>query len=204
MPYYQDLITKKSFKILQDLKRKYNFILIGGWAVFLYTQAMKSKDIDIVIDYEDLEKLRKEFTLVKNDRLKKYEIVIEEIDIDIYLPFYSDLGISIKEIQKHAQNIEGFIVPNPEILLILKQKAYRDRVGNSKGEKDKLDIFSLIKSVEIDFYFYKKVINDCDLKDYSEKLENLLRTTIEAPEIGLNQFQFSKLKKQVLAQLSKK
>jgi len=34
MQYYQDLITSKSFKILQDLKRNYKFILIGGWSVF--------------------------------------------------------------------------------------------------------------------------------------------------------------------------
>ncbi len=59
MPYYQDIITSKSFKILQDLKRSYNFILIGGWAVFLHTQSLKSKDIDIVIDYAQLEKIRK-------------------------------------------------------------------------------------------------------------------------------------------------
>jgi len=34
MQYYQDLITSKSFKILQDLKRNNKFILIGGWSVF--------------------------------------------------------------------------------------------------------------------------------------------------------------------------
>lgn len=202
MPYYQDLITEKSFKILQNLKRKYNFILIGGWAVFLYTHSLKSKDIDIVVDYEDLEKLRKEFMLVKNDRLKKYEIVIEEIDIDIYLPFYSDLGIAVEGISGHVKNVEGFSVPRPEILLILKQKAYRDRAGSPKGEKDKIDIFSLLKSAQIDFAFYKKMITKGNLKGYLEELENLLRMTIEASELGLNQFSFSKLKKRVLKGLS--
>ena len=44
--FYQDLITQKSFEALQNLKREFDFILIGGWAVFLYTKDLKSKDID--------------------------------------------------------------------------------------------------------------------------------------------------------------
>ena len=49
--FYHELITEKSFKILQDLRKKIKFILIGGWAVFLYARTLKSKDIDIIIDY---------------------------------------------------------------------------------------------------------------------------------------------------------
>jgi len=33
---YHDLITKKSFEILKEFKKKFNFILIGGWAVYFY------------------------------------------------------------------------------------------------------------------------------------------------------------------------
>ena len=54
MEYYQNIITAKSFQILQALKRQYDFILIGGWAVFLYTRTLKSKDIDIIVDYPAL------------------------------------------------------------------------------------------------------------------------------------------------------
>jgi hypothetical protein len=35
--FYHDLITEKSLKVLQDLKKKFDFILIGGWAIYLYT-----------------------------------------------------------------------------------------------------------------------------------------------------------------------
>ena len=48
--YYQDLITEKSWQILIRLKSKIDFVLIGGWAVYLYTKGLKSKDIDIVIE----------------------------------------------------------------------------------------------------------------------------------------------------------
>jgi len=60
--FYQDLIIEKSYKLLQDLKREFDFILIGGWAVFLYTKALKSKDIDLVVQYEALEQLRKKYS----------------------------------------------------------------------------------------------------------------------------------------------
>lgn len=71
MNFYHDLITEKSWQTVQDLRKEYNFILIGGWAVFLYTQALKSKDIDVVMEYRELEKLRLNFAVSKNDRLKK-------------------------------------------------------------------------------------------------------------------------------------
>ena len=50
MQYYHDIITEKSFEFLQELKKKFNFVLIGGWAVFLYARTLKSKDIDIIVD----------------------------------------------------------------------------------------------------------------------------------------------------------
>ena len=61
MNFYHNLITQKSWQLLQDLRRRYQFILIGGWAVFLYTKALKSKDIDLVMGYEELKKLKEEF-----------------------------------------------------------------------------------------------------------------------------------------------
>src|SRR3990167_2286680 len=64
MAYYHDLITQKSFEVLTALRRKYDFILIGGWAVFLYTHNLKSKDVDLVVEYKDLEKLKHDFEVV--------------------------------------------------------------------------------------------------------------------------------------------
>ena len=109
MPYYHDLITEKSWRILQNLRRAYDFILIGGWAVYLYTHGLKSRDIDFICDYKTLEKLRNDYDLVKNDRLRKYEIHIGEFDIDIYVPFFSDLGIPVEDLQNIASGISGII-----------------------------------------------------------------------------------------------
>lgn len=43
----------------------------------------------MVVDFSELGRLKQDFILEKNERLKKYQIKIESVDIDIYLPHYS-------------------------------------------------------------------------------------------------------------------
>ena len=199
--FYHDLITKKSFKTLQDLKRRFRFVLIGGWAIFLYTKALKSKDIDIIVDYGELEKFKKEFDIVKNERLKKYEAKAEEIDIDIYLPYYSNIGLPLEEVKKYTQSIEGFEVPVPEILLILKTYTFSQRKGTTKGRKDLIDIFSLLLKDIIDWQKYKEVIEKYNLKEINEKLKELVLSVKSIPELNLLNHQISKLKRKILKRL---
>lgn len=201
MEYYSALITQKSFKILQDLRRQYKFMLIGGWAVFLYTRALKSKDIDMIVYYDELEKLRRELPLVKNDRLKKYEIKQEEIDIDIYLPHYSRIGLPVEAIGEYAVNREGFLVPKIEILLILKQFVFGQRQGTAKGEKDRLDILSLLKTEETDWRFYWEALKKFGLESFKENLTDLLKETRQAPELDLNEYQMAKLRNKIFKEL---
>jgi len=52
--FWHNLITEKSFHLLQEFKKDFDFVLIGGWAVYLYTDSLKSKDIDIIVDLETL------------------------------------------------------------------------------------------------------------------------------------------------------
>lgn len=200
--YYHHLVTDKSFIILQDLRRRYDFVLIGGWAVFFFTKNLKSKDIDCIVDHAVLQKLRTEHALVKNERLRKYEIHVEEIDVDIYVHHYSDLGISIDVIEKNTVRREGFVLPRPEILLLLKQRAYADRQGTPKGEKDRIDIVSLLARVEnFDWHFYKKIIAEQRCEIRNDELRTLLASITDVPELGLNQHVYNRLKKATLAQL---
>lgn len=196
--FYQNLITAKSFEILQNLKREFDFILIGGWAIFLYTKSLKSKDIDLIVEYSELEKLREKFSLNKNERLKKYEIKQEEIDVDIYLPHYSNLGLPVDEIKNHKVNREGFTVPKIEMLLILKQFVFSQREGSAKGEKDRLDILSLLKTKEINCVFYKKLLKKYNLENFKENLINLLKETRQVPELNLNEYSMANFKKEIL------
>lgn len=198
MEYYHNLITEKSFQILKDLRKKYQFVLIGGWAIFLYTKALKSKDIDLIVEFEELEKLKNDFSVFKNERLKKYETKIEEIDIDIYLPFYSRLGLPIEEIKKYVQSQEGFLVPLPEILLILKTFVFKQREVSPKGEKDLLDIFSLLKNDIIDWQKYQNFIKNYNLEKLNNDLNNLIKSAKPIAELNLNEQSIAKLKKKIL------
>lgn len=194
-------MTERSWNILQQIKRKFNFILIGGWAVYLWTQAMKSKDIDIIVDFQTLEKIKKEFDLRKNDHLKKYELKVEEIDIDIYVPYYSDLAIPIEKMQKTA--IEGFEVLCMEELLILKQKAELERAMSEKGEKDRIDIMGILLNCDVDFNRYRTLLAEHNLQNFLSRLISIVKNFKEYKYLNLNPREFKLRKKQVLDKLKR-
>lgn len=201
MQYWHNLITEKSFEVLKCFNKDFQFILIGGWAVFLYTRALKSKDIDIIIDYEELSKLKKKFEVFKNPRLKKYEVKKEGIDIDIYLPYFSNPGLPAEDIVQFTISKEGFKVPFPEILLILKQVVFQQRKNTPKGNKDKLDIFSLLILPEFNWVRYRKVLRKYRLTGLLNELKDLLSETYESKELNLSRHKIAKLKDEVFKKL---
>lgn len=201
MQYWHNLITEKSFQLLKNLNKDYQFILIGGWAVFLYTRALKSKDIDIIIDYQELSKLKKKFEVFKNPRLKKYEVKKEGIDIDIYLPYFSNPGLPAEDLIQFAVQKEGFKILLLEVLLILKQIVFEQRKNTPKGNKDKLDIFSLLMLPEFNWTRYKKILKKYHLNNLLNELKNLLSEIYELKEINLSRHKMAKLKNEVFKKL---
>lgn len=198
MDFYHNLITEKSWSVLLELRKEYSFILIGGWAVFLYTQTLKSKDIDLVIEYEELEKLRTNITVYKNDRLKKYEAKKEEVDIDIYAPFYSNPGLPAEELVNFRISVEGFDSVEKEILAILKQKALMERKDSVKGRKDLIDLVSLF---QLDRFDWRKYISTIKRYGLIESLESVRKTVIETTkidELDLNVHKFARFKRRIL------
>jgi|SRR3989344_7222217 len=201
MEYWHNLITEKSWNVLQKIKKEFDFILIGGWAVYFYTKALKSKDIDMIIDFETLNQLRKNHSVEKNDNLKKYQIIIDEIDIDIYVKNYSKLTLPIEEIEKHTSLIEGFKLVKLEVLLILKQTAEINRGNSEKGQKDKIDIINLLINSDIDFNFYKEILKKYNLQDYKTELINLIKNFNLLDKINLNVKQYKAIKLKLLKEL---
>ena len=201
MQFYNDIITQKSFVYLQSMKKKYDFILIGGWAVYLYSKSLKSKDIDIIIDYDILGKLKETNEVFKNDRLHKYEINTGNFDIDIYVPHYSEIGIDPAEIQKYTTNKEGFIVPDLEILLLMKLFAWHNRRGSSKGQKDELDIFSLAFLPEFDWQKYAEFVKKFDFLKHHQEFIQLLKNTHNIKELGTNEQKMAKFRKKILEEI---
>ncbi|PIY68896.1 hypothetical protein COY90_03540 [Candidatus Roizmanbacteria bacterium CG_4_10_14_0_8_um_filter_39_9] len=200
--FYQNIITQKSWELLLSIKKQFHFTLIGGWAVFLYTDNLKSKDIDIIIDFESLQKLKSNYEIHKNERLKKYEIKQEAIDIDIYLPYYSWLGLPVEKITPYTEVVETFTVVKKEILLFTKLQAYIERKASVKGQKDKIDILSLILLSDFDFGFFKDFLSTNNKIAHIKTLYNMIIETKEVDELSLNRHFFSQKKKEILNKLS--
>ncbi|MEK7188291.1 MAG: hypothetical protein AAB685_00375 [Patescibacteria group bacterium] len=201
MNYYHNLITDKSWRLLRDLVKKYDFILIGGWAVFLYTKALKSKDVDIVLEHNALMGFKEDFEVFKNDRLKKYEAKKEEIDIDIYIPFYSNPGIPAEELINYAVIVEGFKVVRKEILAVLKVKTLSQRGGSVKGRKDLVDLVSLFSLPDFDWNMFKNSISKNILAKELAQAEEIIKKTTSLEELNLNVHKMARFKKKLFTHL---
>ena len=197
MDYYHNIITQKSWEELTKLGKTCNFVLIGGWATYLYTKTLKSKDIDILTEYEELGKLRKNYNVTKNERLKKYEARREEIQIDIYLPHYSVIGIPVEDLIKQTTSFEGFTLLKKEWLLSLKIYVLNQRLRSTKGEKDFLDILSLFKT-DINAPQLLKIIKKYKLESAFKVFMEILNERNEALEINLNRHKYKKLKNNII------
>lgn len=189
--------NRKKLGFINKNKKKYDFILIGGWATYLWTKQLKSKDIDIVVDINELQKLKQE-QLIKNDRLKKYEIKFEEIDIDIYVPYFSKLTIPAEDIKNYSTGLEGFNVITPEALLVLKQGAEIERGNSVKGEKDIIDIVSVLFFSGINLKNYAGILKKYKLEAYLNNLIALLKNFKDYDSLNLNPREFKLKKEKIL------
>ncbi len=193
MIYYRDSVTEASWQLLTELKRQFNFCLIGGWAVWLYTRRLKSKDIDIVIRPEELSKIRGKYELFKNERLRKYEFRQGEAQVDVYPAYYSDLGIKAEKILEDCRIVDGFSLPQPEVLFSLKLSAWLGRRSSPKGRKDLIDMVSLLQLPRLDC----RKLKHKGMKILIQELGLLA----DLPEIKLNKHQLARAKKRWLVNL---
>jgi len=201
--FWNEEITNKSYQKLIEIQKEFEFVLIGGWAIYLYTKAYKSKDIDIIIDYSTLGDLKNKYTVNKNEFLHKYEIKQEFFDIDIYLPKYSKLSYPEEKILKEYNIVEGFRLPKPEVLILLKLQAYENRKGTIKGKKDGLDIALLMIHQEIDYPKLFEQSKEINKLDVIETLNKIIRdmSDKDIAYLKINRTDFLKTKKKILEKL---
>ncbi len=205
MEFWNSVLTEKSWDILLKLRKEpVNFILIGGWAVYLLTKLHKSKDVDIVLeDFKSLDYFKKKYNLKKNEHLKKYEIQFDEIDVDVYVPFYSRLAIPVEKIKRYATKVEGIKVAKPEALLILKQGAEMERKESVKGDKDKIDIIALLFYSGVELKRYKELLKEFKLEHFLPRLKQIVKTFGDIGYLNLSPRQFKIRKKRLIAELDK-
>jgi len=166
---WRDETTEKSWQVLNELKNLADFVLIGGWAVYLWTRKLKSRDIDLCINQENFytlqqELLQRNHALKRNIRLKKYEAIIDTVEVDIYTPFLSKLVVPCQDIldNKLYSSIENLKATQPEALLLLKAQAAQQRWHAEKGVKDRADIISLLKFADIKHDTLKQMLEKYD------------------------------------------
>ena len=202
--FWNSLLTEKSWNLLIELsKEKFKFIVIGGWGTYLWTKLHKSKDVDIaLIDIKDLNFLKKRYNLKKNDRLRKYEISFDEIDVDVYVPYFSKLSIPVEDLKEYTTKVEGLTVVKPEALLILKQGAEIERGKSVKGIKDQIDIITLVFFVDMNIKFYLRLLKKYKLEDYFSRLKRIVHNFKDYQYLNLNPREFKLKKKEIVKKLN--
>ncbi|MGA9387643.1 MAG: hypothetical protein WBV70_02315 [Candidatus Bathyarchaeia archaeon] len=166
---WRDEVLERSWRVLGELKGFADFVLIGGWGVYLWTRKLKSRDIDIYIDQKNFYMLQSELTqrgyaLKRDVRLMNFEALISDVEVDIYTPFVSKLVIPCLDVfdRKLYSMIEHFKVAIPEVLLLLKAQAAVDRWHAEKGLKDRVDIISLLKFADVKRDVLEQMLREYD------------------------------------------
>ncbi len=159
--FYRDAQVRGAEAVLARLQRVVpDAVILGGWAVYLYARGQRSTDVDIAVDFGGLGRLQQEFgpALTRNSNLRRYELIIERVEVDIFVEHLSNSGVAIEELIEPSRTMMGFRVINPEGLLILKLCAWIDRQGRTKGDKDEADVLSLLSATPIDWTRYRAII----------------------------------------------
>ena len=125
---------------------------IGGIAVYAHLSgnqttakfAAMSHDADFMIRLADMADLRDIEVLTPNRRLGKQQFVKNGFEFDVYVEGQHDLPVPADEVIAWSQVKSGLRVACLEQLLVLKLKAYEDRAGSAKGDKDEDDVMRIL------------------------------------------------------------
>lgn len=156
--FWNEEQTRRSRELLNNLSKEVDFVLIGGWAVFMYARQQMSLDVNIAIAYDSLEYFRRySIEDYKNARIK-YSI-IEGTYVDLFIEDFSDkdMPFPIKTVLDNHLNIEGIKVVDKELLLILKLWGYF-RADQQKIRKDILDVIALLLYGDINLERFRELV----------------------------------------------
>lgn len=128
-------------------------ILIGGWATFVRVGGEISLDIDLIISPESrhrLEQVTADLSSSNNHQGRKLRATIDDVHLDIYLPYESQLGEKLRlKVETLAEypdkaSFEKWTLLRLEAHVATKMAALLDRHASVKGEKDAREILSLL------------------------------------------------------------
>ena len=183
--FYRDAQVRGAQAVLARLQQVVpDAIVLGGWAVYLYARGQRSTDVDIFVDFGGLGRLQQEFgpALTKNNNFRKYELIIDRVEVDVFVEHLSNSGVAIEKLVEPARAMMGFRVINPEGLLVLKLCAWIDRQGRTKGDKDEADVLSLLAATPLDWARYREILPKAQGR-YLELLPGAIARLVSSAEV---------------------
>lgn len=127
-------------------------VYIGGVAVYAHTLESElhrnlfkfSHDADFMISVSDYTDLKDIEQVTPNKRLRKLQFYKGGFEFDVYVENQNGLVVPYDEAAACSVVKSGIRVACIEHLILLKLKAYEDRRGSAKGQKDEDDLFTLL------------------------------------------------------------
>ena len=152
-------------------------ILIGGWATFVRVGGEISLDIDLITSQESrhkLESLMTDLSPSNNHQGRKLRATIDDVHLDIYLPFESQLGSKLRlKVEVLAEypdelSFEKWTLLRLEAHIATKMAALLDRHFSDKGQKDAREILALLKLEGVDPALAAEVLDRASTVDIQE------------------------------------
>jgi hypothetical protein len=134
-------------------------ILIGGWATFVRIGGEISLDIDLITSQESrhkLEHLMSDLSPSNNHQGRKLRATINDVHLDIYLPYESQLGaklhLKVEVLAEYTDesSFEKWTLLRLEAHIATKMAALLDRHFSEKGQKDAREVLALLKLEGVD------------------------------------------------------
>lgn len=142
------------WKVARDVAKLSDgeIVFIGGIATYLHVQRRpksglpleKTHDVDASISVVAAGALRDLEEVTENPRLHKWQIRVDDVDVDLYPQQIGRLRFSYLDLAAYAQRYRGFQIAAIPHLLLLKVDAIEDRGSSGKGAKDRRDVAKLL------------------------------------------------------------
>lgn len=173
-------------------------ILIGGWATFIRVGGEISLDIDLITSQESrhkLEQLMTDLSPSHNHQGRKLRATIDNVHLDIYLPYESQLGdrlrLKVEVLAEYPDQLkfEKWTLLRLEAHIATKMAALLDRHFSEKGQKDAREILALLKLENVDPTVAAEILQRAspvsieDLPAMVGKAFDLIRTIIPLSKI---------------------
>lgn len=173
-------------------------ILIGGWATFIRVGGEISLDIDLITSQESrhkLEQLMTDLSPSNNHQGRKLRATIDNVHLDIYLPYESQLGdrlrLKVEVLAEYPDQLkfEKWTLLRLEAHIATKMAALLDRHFSEKGQKDAREILALLKLGDVDPTVAAEILQRAstisieDLPAMIGKAFDLIRTIIPLSKV---------------------